>query len=281
MCVRLHGPWFLNGPADQVSEDSSFRRRVIDEGRAIAEADAVSAPSLDVLERTRAFYGLALQEAEIIPPPTPPIPSSTRWRPEECDPNLVLFVGRFDRHKGGDLIIEAFGQVLQTVPRARLCFVGPDRGYTDANGRRWNLEEFLRDRLPGRLESGQVSILGQQPFSTLASLRRKAMVTVVCSRYETFSRVLTETMSVGCPVVAARVGGMPEIMQHEVDGLFHRPLDKDDLATKIISLLNNPAHAATLGRQAAETCEKRFYPEAVAASMIDFYRRVLKRYDCP
>ena len=244
VCVRLHGPWFLNGRADRVQEDRAFRHRVIEEGRGISEADAVSAPSLDVLERTRAYYGLALEDAEIIPPPTPPILPSSRWRLDECDPNLILFIGRFDRHKGGDLVIEAFGQVLQDFPQARLCFAGPDRGYTDASGRRWSLDEFLRERLPGRLESGQVEVLGQQPFSTLASLRRKAMVTVVCSRYETFSRVLTETMSVGCPVVAA----------HRRNGRNHRRRSRRSLPPS--SGYRRPSHEDQESSEQPRSCSQ-------------------------
>ena len=52
ICVRLHGPWFLNSPAMGFPDDDIFRRRVVAEGRAIADADAVTAPSHDVLERT-------------------------------------------------------------------------------------------------------------------------------------------------------------------------------------------------------------------------------------
>jgi glycosyltransferase involved in cell wall biosynthesis len=275
VCVRLHGPWFLNGQALGAPVDHAFQRRVYEEGRAIAEADVVTAPSQDVLDRTRAYYSLALPEAEVIPNPTPPVPPSARWRLDDCDPEMVLFVGRFDRHKGGDLIIEAFGRVLPNVPRARLYFVGPDRGYMDPNGRRWNLEEFVRDRLPGALESGKVTYLGQQPYSALAALRRRAMVTVICSRYETFSYVLTETMSVGCPLVAARAGGMTEIVQDQVDGLVHASEDTEDLAAKITSLLNEPVRAAQLGHQAALTCEQRFYSEVVVTRMIDCYRRAV------
>src|SRR5262249_5703059 len=144
ICVRLHGPWFLNGTVQGIREDREFRRRVVEEGQAIAAADAVTASSGDVLERTRAYYGLALEDAEVIHPPTAPVPPGEQWRPEACDPAQVLFIGRFDRHKGGDLIIEAFGRVLREVPQAQLCFVGPDHGCRDASGRRWGLEEFLR-----------------------------------------------------------------------------------------------------------------------------------------
>ena len=154
------------------------------EGQAIREADVITAPSRDVLEQTRAFYGLALDEAVLIPDPAPRV--TEHWHLNDADPKRILFVGRFDRHKGGDLIIDAFGRVLAKVPDARLWFVGPDRGYVDTNGRTWHIEEYLRDRLPGLLESKQVEWLGAQPFSALASLRLKALVSVVYLAVETF-----------------------------------------------------------------------------------------------
>ena len=82
-------------------------------------------------------------------------------------------------------------------------------------------------------------------------------------------------MSLGCPIVAATVGGIPEILQDQSDGLLHRSEDPDDLAAKIIALLNDPALAAQLGSHAAVTCEKRFSPETIATQMVDFYRRAL------
>ncbi|HZW32448.1 MAG TPA: glycosyltransferase family 4 protein [Isosphaeraceae bacterium] len=277
VCVRLHGPWFLNGPIQGIRQDRAFRHRVAAEGRAIAKTDGLTASSHDVLEQTRAYYGLALEDAEVFYPPTAPVPPGERWRLEACDPARVLFVGRFDRHKGGDLIIEAFGRVLQEVPQAQLWFVGPDSGYPDAQGRRWGLEEFLHDRLPGAVESGRVVLLGQQPFSALAALRRQAMVSVVCSRYENAPRALIEVLSLGCPTVAARVGGIPEILQDQVDGLLHRPGDPDDLAAQILTLLKDPARAAELGRHAAAVCERRFHPKAIATRAVAFYRRVIAR----
>jgi len=198
----LHGPWFLNGRALGVPEDEGFRRRVEEEGRAIRDADLITAPSRDVLEQTRAFYGLALEHAEVVPVPAPRV--TKHWHLSDADPKRILFVGRFDRHKGGDLIIDAFGKILAQIPDARLWFVGPDRGYIDANGRTWHIEEYVRDRIPGALELKQVECLGAQPFSALASLRCKAMVSVVCSRYETFSFVALESIALGCPLVAAR-----------------------------------------------------------------------------
>jgi len=279
ICVRLHGPWFLNGPALGVPDNAEFRERVREEGRAIAVADAVSAPSRNVLEQVREFYGLPLPEAEVIPAPTWPVAVVERWRLEDADPKQVVFVGRFDRHKGGDLIIEAFRRVLEADPEARLCFKGPDRGCTTSDGRKWNLNGFVRDRIPGALETGRIEWLGNEPlpFPALAQLRRKGMVSVICSRYENFPLTVVEAMALGCPIVAAQAGGIPEILQDGVNGLLHRSEDPSDLAAKIIYLLKNPARAAELGRQAASDCERQFYPDIVTSRLLEFYRRVIGR----
>ncbi len=275
VCVRLHGPWFLNGPAEGCSQDAVFHRRVFEEGRAIRAAHAITAPSRDVLERVRNFYDLTLPKAEVIPNPPRPVPAAQRWRSEGCDPKRVLFIGRFDRLKGGDLIIEAFRLVLQEFPDARLSFVGPDRGCITDNGRKWSLEDFVRARIPHALETGRVELLGQQLHSKLAQFRQRAAVTVVCSRYETFSYTALEAMTMGCPMTAADVGGISEIVRDGITGLLHRAEDSGDLAAKIIELLNDPSRAARLGQQAAAECERQFHLDVITARLVAFYRRIL------
>jgi glycosyltransferase involved in cell wall biosynthesis len=276
LSVRLHGPWFLVGPAGGEDPGGAPRRRVALEGRAIRVASSVTAPSRDVLERTRDHYGLALEQAEVIPNPTHAVGPAARWGAGTCTPGTVLFVGRFDRLKGGDLIIEAFARVLRAVPGARLHFVGRDHGIAGADRRPWDLERFVDDRLPGARAAGRVRLLGQVPHSGLAPLRREAMVSVVCSRYEVFGLALAEAMALGCPVVAARVGGIPEVVRDGVDGLLHRAGDPDDLAAKVVALLGDPARAAELGRRAAARCEQEFHPVVVAARMAAHYRRLRK-----
>jgi glycosyltransferase involved in cell wall biosynthesis len=275
--IRLHGPWFLNGSVLGLAEDARFRRRVAAEEWAIRRAEAVTAPTANVLTRTRKYYRLTLEHAEAIPNPIRPVPLAKRWRPEECEPRTVLFIGRFDYHKGGDLIVEAFWRVLRVVPDARLCFVGPDQGLVDDGGRRWDLESFVDDRLPGARASGRVRLLGQQPGPVLDGLRRRAALTVVCSRYEVFGYTAAEAMALGSPIVAARVGGLSELLRDGVDSLLHRVGDPDDLAAKIVTLLTDPARAAELGRQAAVRCEQDLRPEMIASRMAAHYRRLRER----
>jgi glycosyltransferase involved in cell wall biosynthesis len=275
--VRLHGPWFLNGPNNGADPSSpGFARRVREEGLGIAAAHAITAPTRDVLERTRSHYGLALEGAEVIPYPTPRVSEECRWRPEGVEPDRILFIGRFDLHKGGDTIIDAFALLHRDRPAARLTFVGPDRGLV-RDGRRWRLEEYIEHRLPGALRDGRVEWLGQRPNSELGNLRRRAAVTVVASRYETFAITICEAMAIGSPLVATRAGGAGEVFEHETHGLYVRPSDPEDLAAALSRMLADPARAAAMGAAAAEYCCRHYAPEIVAEQTLRFYRRVLAK----
>ena len=183
----------------------------------IISAAGISAPSMSVLKRTRSFYGLPLETAEVIPNLAPAVGPSERWRRGESDPNLTLFIGRFDRHKGGDLIIDAFARVAGRDPRARLCFVGPDWGLVDDRGRRRQLAEFVEDRLPGASNPAASSGSASKPPPRSPGLRRAAGVTVCCSRYETYGFTLVEAMAFGCPVDRDRRGAVPELIEDGVE----------------------------------------------------------------
>lgn len=272
--VRLHGPWFLNGAAAGAPDDHTFRHRVHAEGRAIAAADGITAPSREVLEQTRRRYGLALNKAEVIPNPRPDIPPEARWKASACEQGTLLFVGRFDRHKGGDVMIDAFARVLDRHPDARLVFVGPDRGLVDDAGHQWSIQEYSGVRLPGAAESGRFAWLGEMPYNALFEQRRRACATIVCSRWENFANTATEAFAMGCPLVMSNTGGLPEIVQDGHNGLLCRPGDAVDLAEKLCTLIEEPALAERLGRQAAEDSEARYNPEDLAERTAAFYERI-------
>lgn len=276
--VRLHGPWFLNGAALGVEQDWSFRKRVRDEGRAITAAHGVTAPSLSVLQAVRSFYGLSLTTAEVIPNPVHPVAARERWNLCACAPKQIVFVGRFDRHKGGDVVIDAMAKLRSVQPDCRLTMAGPDTGVMGGSGHRTHLKDYIDARMPGAIEEGSIEWAGHLPPERLADLRRRALVTVVCSRYETFGLTAVEAMALGCPVVASRVGGIPEIIQHERNGLLCRAGNAEDLAEKILMLLRNPELAARLGRQAAIDAEERYHPRIIAQKTLAYYLRVIERF---
>ncbi|MGA6974295.1 MAG: glycosyltransferase family 4 protein [Candidatus Binatus sp.] len=275
--VRLHGPHFVNGPAMGIPADAAFRRRVRDEGIGIAKADGVSAPSRGVLERTRAYYGLPLSGAVFIPNAGPVVLAEHRWSLAECDRSRLLFVGRFDRHKGGDVVIDAFRIVARRFPEVRLWFVGPAEGLTDEQGRRWTLAEYIAERAPEVAD--RIDCLGRQPNASLAELRRKAFVTMVASRYENLPMVVLEAIAYGSPLAATRTGGIVEIIEDGVNGVLARPGDPEDLAAAILRLLEAPEFAADVGRRAAEDAGRRYHPDTIARETAAFHQTVIDSWN--
>jgi glycosyltransferase involved in cell wall biosynthesis len=274
--VRLHGPWFLNGPLRGAIDDAAFRRRVRLEKEAILEADAITTPSLDVLERTREYYGLPLEHARVIPPPTTMIAPEARWKPETSEAETIVFVGRFDRHKGGDLVIDAFAELARRRPEARLLFAGPDANYRDDDGRLWKIEDYIRDRIPDDGIASRVRWLGAQPSASLPDLRRRGAVVVVGSRYDNFPVTVLEAMALGSPLVAPRVGGIPEIVVDGVNGLLYEAGSAGDMAAKLGRVLEDRDLAVKLGAQAALDCERRHNPATLAREIAGFFREVIE-----
>ena len=124
-------------------------------------------------------------------------------------------------------------------------------------------------------DRGRIEVLGRQTPEQITRLRLDCQVCVVCSRFDNFPNTVLVAMSQGCPIVASDVGGIPEMIQHERNGLLCRPGDSEDLAAKILMVLRNPEFAASLGAQAAIDAETRYHPDKIARQTLAFYRRVI------
>ena len=237
----------------------------------------MSAPSLAVLDAVRDYYQLKLKDAAIIPNPIAPVALKDRWDATSAASQTVLFVGRFDSLKGGDTMLLAFDKALQAVPMAKLQFIGMDSGIANARGDKQFIREFIAQRL-SPLAQRQIEVLGRLPADQIDDYRRDARAVVIASRFENFPYALLESMRLGCPTVASRVGGIPEIVEHESTGLLFNGGDESDLAVKIARLLQEPQLGAKLGSAAAQYVEQAFHPKIVADQTLEFYRQVIARY---
>ncbi len=274
--VRLHGPHFLVGAASGEAGTRAGRRQIRDEGRGIAAASGVTTPSRFVLEQVRARYGLELPEAQVIPTSMAVAEPGRRWSLAACQRDMILFVGRFDRVKGADVMIRAFAELWRGGLRCRLVMAGPAGVLHDDSGRAWTLEEYLATHLPTAAR-GLVQWVGVQTQNQLNELRRQAMVSVVPSRIETFGCTLVEAMSLGCPVIASAAGALPEIVQDDHNGLLFESGSPEDLAQKLRNLLQNPERAAALGAQALADCQARYAPATISRLTADLYRELIAR----
>jgi glycosyltransferase involved in cell wall biosynthesis len=279
--VRLCGPWLTQRDLGHEGANASINRHRIErEGRGIFSAAALVGPSTAVFEQVSARYGDLRVPTAVIPNAVRPIPASLHWRVEECDRNLILFVGRFDRIKGADIVLRSFVRLAQQNPELRLMFVGPDHGLILDGGGFVHFDQFCAIEIPADIR-GRITYAGPLARSEIDALRTKAFVTVVASRYESFGNVVLEAMSFGCPLVATEVGGIPEIVCSRRNGLLTPADDVGALSDAINEILSNYSLAAKLGRQAAEDCKLRFDPNRVSELTEAFYRSVVRSFGVP
>lgn len=270
--VRLHGPWFLIAPALGVPEHEHWQR-IRAEGESIAAADLVTSPSHFALDAVRERYALALSNARVIPNATPIVEDPHRWSRATVEPGAILFVGRADRLKGADTVIEAFARVHAQRPEASLWFVGPDRGMPDGAGGLRSLEAHLEDALEPAARA-KVRVFGSQTPAQIEALRPRAEVTVVASRFETFGMTVIEAMAAGAPLVASRAGAIPELLDWAEEDLLFEPGDAEALAARLLALFADPSKADALAARGRDICAARYSPARVAQLTLDAYASV-------
>ena len=203
---------------------------------------------------------------DIVNPVDPTYVNSTE-RVFESD-QTILFVGAaVCRLKGVEELIRAFAKILKKFPDIRLKIIG----FVEAHYLSDVVEPLLRSL---NLEL-VVTLCGRKPASEVAAELEKAMCLVVPSYMETSPNVISEAMTVGVPVVATRVGGIPHMVEDGVTGLLCKPKDVDDLGEKIQVLIENPEQRVQMGKRGREVAIKRHDHKAIAKKLVEAYDRVL------
>lgn len=275
--IRLHGPWFLTGKFDSTNDANVLNRsRRAREGRGLHNAQLVSSPSARMLETVRNYYDLDRTETCVIPNAIDAVPLADSWNSESCDHSL-LFVGRFDALKGGDLVLQAFAELAAIYPKLTLTFVGTDAGVIGPDGKTVFFEQYMRRNFSEDICS-RVKFRGRMGHTDVMSLRAKHFATIVASRQEIMPYSVLEAMSVGCLVIATAVGGIPDLIQHERNGLLVPSNNARALAAACRSLLDEPALAARLGRQAWQDCRDRYSPDSVAQQTVSAYSEAVNKF---
>jgi 1,4-alpha-glucan branching enzyme len=186
-----------------------------------------------------------------------------------ADSPEVLFVGRLERVKGVELLLEAAALVVKEIPSARFLLAGGSHPTLPAN----NLDARIRHY---SLQNNVVQ-LGQLPRKDLDVLYGRARLCVVPSHYESFGLVALEAMAAGLPVVGTRTGGLPEVIEDTKTGLLVAPGDAAGLAAAITKLLRNPARAEEMGTAARERVANSFSIAATVLLNLSLYEEMCSR----
>lgn len=272
--VKLHGPAFLCLPEREAREAGAIAK-IEQEGKALRRMAALISPSESTLRDTKLRYSLSPIVQRVIRNPLPaPHDVSMRDRRQYKEQN-ILFVGRFDKLKGGDIVLRAFGRLLKKNCKLGLLFVGPDLGIESANGARLNFEQYAAKVLTDE-QRRRVRFFGTLTPEEIRALRREAQVTVIASRWENQPNTALEAMAQGCPLVAFDVGGMREVIVDGLTGLLARHDDLNDLCNKIQQLLDNPAWAGELGAASRRLLLDRHSASSLAKETVAVYREAIE-----
>ncbi|NEQ22291.1 MAG: glycosyltransferase [Microcoleus sp. SIO2G3] len=168
---------------------------------------------------------------------------------------LLLYVGRL----GAEKEIDRIKLVLDAIPGARLALVG---------------DGPHRSALEKHFAGTPTHFVGYLTGKELGSAFASADAFIFPSRTETLGLVLLEAMAAGCPVVAARSGGIPDIVTDGVNGYLFDPTDEEGAIKATQRLLDNQEERETLRRNARTEAE-RWGWAAATRQLQNYYRSVV------
>lgn len=192
--------------------------------------------------------------------------AATRANLAKPDEPIVLYVGRFVREKGIQVLLNAAYAVLAKQPKAKFVIVG--------GGNRERFEGYaqwagLADR---------VHFTGFMANRALYQVYRCADVAVFPSLYEPFGIVALEAMAAGVSVVSSDAGGLREVVSHDYTGTTTYAGDPASLAWGILRVLDDPVRAARLRENATVRLRTDFAWPRIANQTAQVYERVWQEF---
>jgi L-malate glycosyltransferase len=248
-----------------VGSDPSYSETV---AFCIDQSDGVTAVSASLKADTYRFLPVK-SPIEVIPNfldcsryrPRPNPELRARLCPPDRYDGLLLHISNFRPVKRLDAVLEIFRRV-RTQYRAKLVLAGdgPERARIAQQAAEADLTEH-------------VEILGEQ--DDVRDLLSAADVFLLPSAQESFGLAAAEAMACGTPVVASRVGGLPEVITHGETGFLHAPGDLDGMAASVVALLTDSALRRRLSQAARATIVERYCEERIVPMYEEFYARLI------
>ncbi len=185
----------------------------------------------------------------------------------EQEEKVVLCVGRLYHRKGLTTLLQSIPEVLQKFGNVKFVISG--KGFKKN-------EENLRNMARKLKIGGSVMFLGYFPDEKLPDLYAASDIFVLPALYENFPFAILEAQSTGLPVISTTVGGIPEFLVNNENGLLMEPGAPEQLVQRLMVLLQDPELAEELGRRGRKLVEEKFGWPLIANQVVDLYRKILE-----
>jgi glycosyltransferase involved in cell wall biosynthesis len=270
VAMRLHGPHYINGSMGNAALTPRDCQRLQREARAFRAARYVNAPCRWVLDEPQKKYDVKWPVQDVFFNPIESFSAEKCWGSSSYKAKQLLFVGRFDNHKGGDIVIEVFSKILEIEPSATLVFVGPDQGVDLPSGEKLFIQEAIEQYIPEN-KRHHIRYLGLVGADVINGLRRQSHITLMASRNEIFGYTVLESLAVAAPIVAPYVGGIKELFEDNVSGVFFEGSNVTDMTKKVVDLLADSSKAESISRAAYKRSQEAFSFGVIANKATQFY----------
>lgn len=235
--------------------------------RALSSAAWVAGCSEAVLAQARELVPEIASRSSVIRNTVEAALRPTRARTREW--TRLFCVGRLVPAKGFDVALTAFASLTARFPGLRLVFAGdgPERPALEASAAALGV-------------GGAVEFRGWVAPGDVPALLDGGGIVLMPSRREGLPLVAVQAALMGCPIVASRVGGLPEVVVHDETGLLVEREDPRGLADAITFLLEHPVVAEHLGRAARARARDLFAWERCVDAYDSLYTSVGGGHPC-
>ncbi|MBI4707260.1 MAG: glycosyltransferase family 4 protein [Candidatus Omnitrophica bacterium] len=178
----------------------------------------------------------------------------------DADDGYFLYAGRLSKEKGVMTLLKAIER------NAKLKLIIAGAGPAEAE-----LKAYCTNNKIGNIE-----FLGFQKYSDLQDLIKRCRAVILPSEcYENSPNIVLESYNYYKPVIASKIGGIPEIVKDGETGFLFEPRKHEDLYSKIEYLASNKVLAADMGQRAKRLVEQEFNAAKHYAGLIEIYKKAL------
>lgn len=234
----------------------------------IEQADSVCSPSVGVWKSYESLGVSAdgLRSWRVVPLGI--IPERAPSMAPKADSRRLLFVGRLERRKGAHVLFATLPSLLAECPEWECHIVGDDMIPMPDGG---TFKESFLQKHSGASWLTRVYFHGVVAEDELRRHYQMCDLFVAPSLFESYGLIYHEAMQYSKAVVACRTGGVPEVMEHNVEGLLVAPGDQQELHQALSLLMRDEGLRTRMGRAGAERVHQRVNYRTMAAGMEHAY----------